>query len=743
MSPIWSLRFAPVALLFCSTITFALPVHGEETGTRPPLPTTERIAELPPDGGAEFNRLIFEKSPYLLQHARNPVDWYPWGDAAFEKAREEGKLVFLSVGYSTCHWCHVMEHESFEDPEVAALMNAGFVAIKVDREERPDIDEIYMTVTQAMTGSGGWPMTVILTPDRMPVFAGTYFPKQSQSGRIGMMELLPKITEAYTESPEKFAESAKGITDFLQEQSGGKPGDIEPAALLAKAYTEHTSTYDAERGGFDTAPKFPTPHRLMYLLRYWKRTGEAQALVMVEKTLTEMRRGGMYDQVGLGFHRYSTDPNWLVPHFEKMLYDQALLAMAYTEAAQATGNAAYAGTAKEILTYVLRDMTAPEGGFYSAEDADSEGVEGKFYVWTLAEALDVLGEEEGALYTGVYGFEEAGNWTEGREQHSNIPHLSASWADLAKTHGTDEATLRARLEASRQKLFAVREQREHPYKDDKILTDWNGLMIAALAKAGRALDAPEFTAAARKDADFLLSTMRAPDGRLHHRYRQGEAGLPAQQEDYAFLVWGLLELYESTFDAGYLQQAVALNGTMLAQYWDDSEGGFFMTADDGEPLIVRPKTAYDGAIPSGNSVAAYNLLRLGRMTGDTALEDKANATARAFGETLARGPSNFALMLLALDFAEGPTYEIVIAGERDGTDTLAMTGALNKPFFPNNVVLFRPGQEESPSISAIADYTAAQKSLGGAATAYVCHNFVCNLPTTDVSKMLSLLDEKP
>jgi uncharacterized protein len=708
---------------------------GAERAVRVPLPAGDVIAALPEDGGEEFNRLIFEHSPYLLQHARNPVDWFPWGDAAFEKAGEEGKLVFLSVGYSTCHWCHVMEHESFEDEEVAALMNAGFVPIKVDREERPDIDEIYMAVTQAMTGSGGWPMTVILTPDRKPVFAGTYFPKEGKFGRPGMMELLPKLTSAYKEDPEKFANAGEGITTFLKEKAGGEAGDVDPEALLTQAYRQHEDMFDAEHGGFGAAPKFPTPHRLMYLLRYWKRTGKAEALAMVEKTLTEMRLGGMYDHVGHGFHRYSVDAEWLVPHFEKMLYDQALLAMAYTEAYQATGNRFYANTAREILGYVLRDMTSPEGGFHSAEDADSEGEEGKFYVWTEAEIMDVLGEADGNFYTEYLNIQADGNWPEGKEHKTNIPHMS-------KVIGPGGGAVRKQLESCRQKLFLAREERIHPYKDDKILTDWNGLMIAALAKASRALDSEEHRAAAVKAADFLLATIQTKEGRLLHRYRNGSAGLPAQLEDYTFLVWGLIELYETTFDEKYLESAIALNKTMTEHYWDKKDRGYFMTADDAEALIMRPKSVYDGAIPSGNSAAVYNLLRLSRMTGDTVLEERASATAEAFGETLSGGPSSFALMLIGLDFAAGPSYEVVVAGDRDGADTHAMLKALHKPFIPNKVVLLRPESDAKPRISEIASYTETQKSLDGEATAYVCSNFVCSFPTTNLEKMLSLMGKK-
>ncbi len=714
--------------------------HACPAPQRAPLPSAEEIAVLPADGGPMFNRLIFEHSPYLLQHARNPVDWYPWGDEAFEKARAEGKLVFLSVGYATCHWCHVMEHESFEDEEVAALMNEGFVSVKVDREERPDIDEIYMTVTQAMTGSGGWPMTVILTPDRKPVFAGTYFPKTSQFGRTGMLELLPRLTESYAAEPEKFLEAGVGITEFLKAQGSQSSGDFDAEVVLSQAFRQHVNTFDSAEGGFGAAPKFPTPHRLMYLLRYWKRTGDTQALAMVEMTLTAMRLGGIYDHVGFGFHRYSVDAEWKVPHFEKMLYDQALLTMAYVEAYQATSDSFYADTAQEIIQYVLRVMTSPTGGFYSAEDADSEGEEGKFYVWTQAELVDVLGEEVAETYAAVYQFAPEGNWEEGKAHQTNIPHLQARLDAVAAERGVSVEVLRGDLEKARLALFMAREKRVHPFKDDKILTDWNGLMIAALAKASLALENSGYRMAATKAADFVLETLRSPDGRLMHRYRAGHAGLPAQQEDYAFLIWGLLELYEATFDVGYLEAAVELNETMITHYADVLHGGFYMTANDGEELLVRPKTAYDGAIPSGNSVAFYNLIRLSRLTGNPRFSAQAEGTARAFGGPLGNSPSNFAVMLLGLDFAVGPSHEVVLVGEHQAVDIRVMRAALYDTFIPNKVVLFRPDDSEAPPITQLATYTLPQRSLDGKATAYVCKNFVCSAPTTETKKMMTLLE---
>ncbi len=709
---------------------------------RTAIPSPEELRELPPDGGPEFNRLVFEQSPYLLQHAANPVDWYPWGPEAFGKARAEDKAIFLSIGYSTCHWCHVMERESFEDPEVAKLMNATFINIKVDREERPDIDNIYMSVCQAMTGGGGWPLTIVMTPDKKPFFAGTYFPKQERFGRPGMLELVPQIERAWKTRRQELLESAEKIAEHLRSVSRDAPGPELGPATLKTAYDQLAARFDAQRGGFGEEPKFPTPHNLTFLLRYWKRTGDRQALAMVEQTLQAMRAGGMYDHIGFGFHRYSTDADWLVPHFEKMLYDQALLVIAYVEAHQATGKDEYARTAREILTYVLRDMTSPEGGFYSAEDADSEGVEGKFYLWTRDKIREVLGQSDGDVFCRVFNIKPGGNFS---SPHSpagtNIPHLERSLAEFARELDLGADALRARLEAARRKLFEAREQRVRPYRDDKILTDWNGLMIAALAKAARALDEPEYAAAAQRAADFLLTRMRDDRGRLLKRYRQGEAGLPAHLEDYAFVVWGLLDLYEANFELRNLEAALALNREMLAHFWDDSDGGLYFTADDGEELLLRTKEVYDGAIPSGNSVAMLNLLRLGRITADAELEAQAAGIGRAFSRSVSQAAAAHTQLLCALDFGVGPSYEVVIAGRPGAAGTTRMLQALRGRFIPNKVVLLRPSESEPPPVTRIARFTESQKSMDGKATAYVCVNYACKAPTTDAQEMLASLSE--
>ncbi|MDY6954069.1 MAG: thioredoxin domain-containing protein, partial [Thermodesulfobacteriota bacterium] len=517
-----------------------------------------------------FNRLSKEKSPYLLQHAQNPVDWYPWGDEAFKEAKEKDKPLFLSVGYATCHWCHVMAHESFEDEDVARLLNKYFIAIKVDREERPDVDKIYMFVCQSLTGHGGWPLSVFMTPEGKPFFAGTYFPKTARMGMPGFTDVVQQIAHMWENDRASIVKSSEAITAAIQPRSGsdGSAPSLN-ADTLRKGFTQLARTFDPNWGGFGTAPKFPTPHHLTFLLRWHKRSGDAMALDMVEKTLTAMRRGGIFDQIGLGFHRYSVDKEWLVPHFEKMLYDQALLAMAYTEAYQMTGTAPFAEAAREIFTYVLRDMTSPQGGFYSAEDADSEGKEGLFYVWTPQEVTALLGKERGALFCRFYDITERGNFEEGR----SIPHVRISSQRFAEREGIDPAQLDGMLSEARNKLFRARGKRIHPLKDDKILTSWNGLMIAALAKGYQVFGDEAYAGAARDAVAFVLNNLKTAQGRLLRRFRQEDAAYPGYLDDYAFLIWGLIELYEATFEISLLEEALALNEAMTDLFWDEKGGG--------------------------------------------------------------------------------------------------------------------------------------------------------------------------
>ena len=689
------------------------------------------------------NSLVSEKSPYLLQHAHNPVNWYPWGDQAFKKAQEENKPIFLSIGYSTCHWCHVMAHESFEDPEVAKLMNEVFVSIKVDKEERPDIDKIYMTVCQLMTNSGGWPLTIIMTPDKKPFFAGTYFPKVTRFGRIGILDLINRVKELWSDKKDEIYKTSNEITNALLDISVENPGLKLDEKTLQRAFDTLSSRFDERNGGFGGAPKFPTPHNLLFLLRFWKRTGNGDALRMVEKTLQTMRNGGVYDHIGFGYHRYSTDAEWLVPHFEKMLYDNALLALVYLEVYQATKNPDYSKTAIEIFTYILRDMTSPEGGFYSAEDADSEGEEGKFYVWTMGEIENLLDKDEADLTNKVFNIEEAGNYLEEatkKKTGSNIFHLKESLLSLAKQFNFTEQELRVKLEEIRVKLFNVRVKRIHPHMDDKILTDWNGLMIAALARGSQILCEPLYLKAAKKATKFILNNLRKPDGRLLHRYRDGNNEIDAYLDDYAFFIWGLLELYESTFDYYYLKTAMELNKAQIEHFWDDNIGGFFFTADDGEKLLTRQKEIYDGAIPSGNSVSMLNLLKLAQLTWDHDLEKKVDYINRVFAESVKNNTAAYSNLMVAIDFAIGPTYTLVIAGDTNSQDTKDMLDAIRNEFIPNKSIIFLPTEQSSPEIVHIAEFIKYYEKVDNKAAAYICINQTCKPATNDTKKMLELLE---
>ncbi len=692
------------------------------------------------------NRLIKEKSPYLLQHANNPVDWYPWGEEAFGKANEENKPIFLSIGYSTCHWCHVMAHESFETSEVAKILNDNFVSIKVDREERPDIDKVYMTVCQIMTGSGGWPLTIAMTPEKKPFFAGTYFPKTSQFGRIGLIDLLNKIITLWKSQKSQVLDTAHQITFDLQNYTGESPGDNLDIKTLNKAYDQLRKSFDAANGGFGSAPKFPTPHNLLFLLRHWNRTGDKKALEMVEKTLDSMRRGGIYDQLGFGFHRYSTDAEWLVPHFEKMLYDQALISIAYLEAYLATKIQEYADTAREIFEYALRDMTSKEGGFYSAEDADSEGVEGKFYLWSKGEISSILGRGDSELLTEAFNIKDEGNFAEEatREKHEskNILHLNEYYEYLALKMNFSLSEFKTKLQNGKQTLFTSREKRVHPLKDDKILTDWNGLMIAALAKGAQILKEPKFLESAEKAANFLLTRLVSPEGRLLHRFRGETAEILAFLDDYAFLIWGLIELYEATFNPKYIKLALEFNEELTTHFWDANLGGYYYTADDGEGLIARQKEIYDGATPSGNSVQFYNLMRLANLTGKGELTKKGEVLARIFSESISTSPISHTFLLLGLVFELGPTYSVVISGDTSRDDTNLLLETLRNKFLPNIMVIYRPTESYPPEIDKYSDYIEWFDKTDDKATAYVCINKTCRPPTTDPNKMLEYISVK-
>ena len=692
-------------------------------------------ADANPKGAS--NRLINEKSPYLLQHARNPVNWYPWGEAAFQKARQEDKPIFLSIGYATCHWCHVMAHESFEDEKVARILNKNYIAIKVDREERPDIDKIYMSVCQALTGRGGWPLTILMTPEGKPFFAGTYFPKTARMGMPGLIDILNQIAAMWEKDRARILKTGQEITNAIQPGSDpDSPAHVVSVDTLKKGYSQLASRFDPKWGGFGTAPKFPTPHQLTFLLRWHRRSADPQPLKMVEKSLDAMRHGGIYDQIGSGFHRYSVDEQWLVPHFEKMLYDQAMLAMAYIEVYQATGKARFGKVAREIFAYVLRDMTAPEGGFYCAEDADSEGREGQFYVWTPEEIKGHLGDVPGDLFCRFYDITEKGNFEEGK----SIPHMPLTLEAFAQKEGIDPAKLDTALKDARARLFDIRKKRVHPLKDDKILTSWNGLMIAALAKGYQALGDEPYVDAARKAADFILKNLRTSDGRLLRRYRNGEAAYPGYLDDYAFMVWGLIELYEATFEVTYLEAAIALNREMIDIFWDKKGGGLYFTGKGNEALITKSKEIYDGALPSGNSVAALNFLRLARMTGRIDLEKKAEQLTATFSREVTAQPIGYTQLLSALEFMLGPAQEIVIAGNLSLDSTRDMVRVVHAGFLPNKVLLLHQNGPDGKRLEALSPFTKEMRPINQKSTVYVCEQYACKAPVTDAGKLERLLN---
>ncbi len=602
------------------------------------------------------NRLINERSPYLLQHAYNPVDWYPWGEEAFVKAKKENKPVFLSVGYSTCHWCHVMEKDSFEDVEVAGLINKYFVPVKVDREERPDIDQKYMAACQALTGQGGWPLTVFLTPEKKPFYAGTFFPKTSRYGINGLMEILPRLKEFWEEDRDRVVKAADELVDALRKMSADDGGQVKkvssleelPAAdLLDRAYQSFKKSYDSDYGGFGSAPKFPAPHQLLFLLRYWKRSGKQEARDMVLETLRKIHRGGIFDQLGFGLHRYSVDEKWLVPHFEKMLYDQSLIALAALEAFRASGEPEMALFARKIFSYLNRDMQSEEGAYYAAEDADSEGEEGTFYVWRPEEIVRILGSEKAILVNEYFGVTGNGNF----EGNRSIMHRQYDDHEFAKAKGMTVEELDAILEGAREKLLSARGKRERPFLDDKIITSWNGMLIAALARGSVVLEDKEYLETAKKAASFILDRMALPDGRLVRRYREGEAAIDAFLDDYANLAWGMLEIYKAGGEKEYLDQAETLGRKML-ELFDRSDGFLNYAAhSEGESDFAEKAEAYDGATPSGVSVAAMNLLQLGRMFQDSKLEEKGISLIIAQLDRVDRYPTGFAYLLSALDFS--------------------------------------------------------------------------------------------
>ncbi len=697
------------------------------------------------------NRLIHEKSPYLQQHAHNPVDWYPWGEDAFAKARREDKPIFLSVGYSTCHWCHVMERESFESEEIAEALNTYFVPIKVDREERPDVDRIYMMFVQATAGGGGWPMSVWLTPDLKPFFGGTYFPPEDRQGHPGFGGVLKQIVEAWQSDRERIAASSADALVQLRRYSEitGRMSRRLDRLLLESGYNVFRRTFDPKLAGFGGAPKFPRPSVFNFLLRYHALSGNHEAAEMVLATLEAMGRGGMHDHLGGGFHRYSVDARWFVPHFEKMLYDQAQLAVSYLEAAQVTGAEYYSYFTRDTLDYVLRDMTSPEGAFYSAEDADSvidpsnpevKG-EGAFYVWTQAEIEATLGQPAAERFCYHYGVRPEGNVEEdphGEFKGKNILSDSRTLEETAQQFGIPLEEAHASVDESRKKLLGARSRRIRPHLDDKIITAWNGLMISALAKAAHALDDERYLAAAERAADFLLTRVIGAEGLLLRRYRDGEAAVEGFLDDYAFLAQALLDLYEADFDPRRLEQAIRLTDQMRERFEDPQLGAFFSTAADAQNLVLRMKDGYDGAEPSGNSVAVLNLLRLAAITGRKEYRESAEWTLEAFAERIESAPAGVPQVLVALWAYLDPPRQIILAGQRE--ECRGFLRAANRRFLPNRVLLLADCDETRARLAAWQPSIADMVAVDGKPTAYVCRDYTCELPTTDVKAFARMLD---
>ncbi|MDY6968238.1 MAG: thioredoxin domain-containing protein [Spirochaetota bacterium] len=674
------------------------------------------------------NHLIDEKSPYLLQHAYNPVNWYPWVDEAFQRAREEDKLIFLSIGYATCHWCHVMAHESFEDQEVANTLNERYISIKVDREERPDIDQVYMSICQALTGSGGWPLTIVMTPDSKPFFAATYIPKSDRMGMKGIINILKLISDLWKNDKNRVIKASEDIIEAVQSRSIINTKIVSVGHdTLRKGYEELSRNFDVNWGGFGGAPKFPTPHNLTFLLRWADRDKNSNALKIIEKTLKSMRYGGLFDQIGFGFHRYSVDAKWLTPHFEKMLYDQALLAIAYIEAYQRTKDQFYARVGREIFTYVLRDMTSSEGGFYSAEDADSEGEEGKFYIWKKDEIISKLGEEVGELFCQYYDITTEGNF----ENKLNIPHIEIEDIDFVKDKDIHIDKFRFNIEEARKNLFDIREKRIHPLKDDKILTAWNGLMIAAFAKGYKALGDQVYIDTAKKAADFILKNLRNPNGILFRRYREGEAAYSGYLNDYAFFIWGLIELYEATFDISYLEEALSINEVMINNFWDEEHGGFYFSGKANETLFIRTKEAQDGALPSGNSVATLNFLRLFRFTGNFKLENMADQLIQYFSNQISCYPIGFTHFLSALYYSVYPAVEIIIVGSPDDETAKKMIEIVRNKFLPNSITIFHNIDSDDKRILEISPFIKDMDLIDNRAAVYICEGYACKTPITD------------
>ncbi|MDQ6653783.1 MAG: thioredoxin domain-containing protein [Acidobacteriota bacterium] len=678
------------------------------------------------------NRLVNETSPYLLQHAHNPVDWFPWGEEAFEIARRAQKPILLSIGYSACHWCHVMEHESFENEEIARVMNENFVNIKVDREERPDLDQIYMNAVQMMTHHGGWPMTVFLTPEAVPFYAGTYFPPEDRYNMPGFPRVLISMADAYRERPDDVAQTAASILNELKSSTTTtESSELQSADLLDTAYRGIIKNYDSTNGGFGGAPKFPPAMTLEFLLHTFYRNGEAQALDIVRNTCRKMSEGGIYDHLGGGFHRYSTDARWLVPHFEKMLYDNALLSRLYLHFFQLTRDESARVVAEGILDYVVREMTDPSGGFYSTQDADSDGVEGKFFVWGMDEVEELLGESDVALFAAYYNITKTGNF-----EGENILNVTRDLPEVAAAENVTVERLTETLDKARKTLFEARQKRPKPARDEKVLTAWNGLMLAGFAEAAAILDRPDYAEVAKRNARFILDNLRT-NRLLLRTYKDGQAKLNAYLEDYAFYIDGLMTLFETTGELPWFEEASKLTATMIDEFWDDEEGGFFFTGRSHENLIVRSKDFFDNATPSGNSVAAQSLLRIGLLTDNSDYQRRAATILRLTASALRRYPSGFGRMLCALDFYLGSPKEIAIIGGSETEELQLLVREIWKRYLPHKVVAHAgPGETGAP---ALIPLLRDRPQLQGKATAYVCEHFICKEPVTTAAELATQL----
>ena len=697
------------------------------------------------------NRLATEKSPYLLQHAHNPVDWYPWGEEAFEKAKRENKPIFLSVGYSTCHWCHVMERESFADSEIAKLINEGFVPVKVDREERPDVDRVYMTYVMAANGSGGWPMTVFLTPDRQPFYGGTYFPPEDRQGMPGIKRVLAAVRDTWDKRREEVVKEAEAIGKAVQQMTRLEPAKDAKvdSAVVTAGYERLATTFDKEFGGFGRAPKFPEPVNHNFLLHYAAARGEDRAKEMVSQSLRAMLDGGIHDHLGGGFHRYATDRRWFLPHFEKMLYDQALLAGCFVDAYRLTGDETFANGARDVLDYVLRDLTGPEGQFYSAEDADSvrdpahphEKAEGAFYVWKAGEVDALLGKDIAEVVRFRFGVVPDGNVPAAQDPHKEFPGHNVLYAAqtmeaVAQKFGKPQAEVRTLLDDARRKLFEARSKRQRPHRDDKTIVAWNGLMISAFARAGAVLDDPRYRDAAVRAAEFLQAKLYDSDSKTLWRiWRAGRAPVGAFLDDYAFLIQGLLDLYEATLDARWLRWALDVAARQDELFLDAEHGGYFNAPASENQTVYRLKDDQEGAEPAGNSIAALNLLRLGQKTDEPKLADRAKRLFDAFSGRLTEHPGAMAQMLVAVDFHLAKPVQVVIAGDPASPDVRAMLKEVHSVYVPNRIVLGADGGAGQAFLSGHAEFIKEMKPLNGKATAYVCQNYACQQPTADLAEL--------